>query len=410
VHGIDDAIGIRRTRLPFFVLAVAFCGCAFALGLQYYVNSTDESPIFPGYKFFISGKPLGVPGLPANIPVTFEIIVLSSAFATFFGMWILNGLPKFANPLHRISRFRRVTNDKFFLVLDVDDENFNNSRSRQQLEEWGATAIEECHLDMTDHEIPKIFKMASIVLLFALMLPPVLIYRAAGMTSRAPRLHVVPDMDWQDKFKTQTAGPQMGTDPANPDYLFVDPRTMRAPIAGTVARGEWYANDALYRGYTAAEAAPAAAGEGSGPNVVEQDGAVVAAAEPNWVTAFPEGIEVSEATMLRGKQRYEIYCVPCHGYDGNGGGLVNQRAVALAATGNAQWTQAKSAHDPAVKSQAVGRIYDTITNGRGTMGPYASQIPLADRWAIVMYVKALQETGITPEVVVDEAAVAAPAN
>ncbi|MEZ6096075.1 MAG: quinol:electron acceptor oxidoreductase subunit ActD [Pirellulaceae bacterium] len=395
VHGIDDAIGIRRTRLPFFVLAIAFCGLAFALFLQYYVNSTDESPLFPGYKFFISGKPLGVPGVPANIPVTFEIIVLSSAFATFFGMWILNGLPRFANPLHRIPRFRRATNDRFFLVLEAEDEKFNESRSRQQLEEWGATAIEECHLDLTDHEIPKNFKMAGIVLLFALLLPPALIYRAAGMTNRNPRLHVVPDMDWQDKFKTQTVGPNFSNDELVPDYLFGDPSAMRHPVAGTIARGDATGQDEFHLGYKpGSEPAPAH----GGPNANTQDPAVqdpaAQAAEPEWLTSFPGGVQVSEATIARGKQRFEIYCTPCHGFDGNGGGLTNQHAQALAVQGKANWTAVKSLHDPAVKSQAVGRIFDTITNGRATMGPYQNQIPAADRWAIVMYVKALQQTGI----------------
>ena len=70
--------------------------------------------------------------------------------------------------------------------------------------------------------------------------------------------------------------------------------------------------------------------------------------------------------------------------------------MALNATGQAAWTAAKSLHDPEVKKNAVGRIYDTITNGRGTMGPYRRQIPVEDRWAIVAYVKALQGTGIKP--------------
>jgi len=71
----------------------------------------------------------------------------------------------------------------------------------------------------------------------------------------------------------------------------------------------------------------------------------------------------------------------------------------LAGTGKATWTAAKSLHDPIVKDPAqnpVGRLFDTITNGRSMMGPYKSQIPAKDRWAIVAYVKALQETGIQP--------------
>ena len=112
VHGIDPALGIRRSRLPFFVLVIGLSACVFGLGLQYYCNAADASPLFPGYGFLISGKPMF--SVPANIPVAFEIIVLSSAFAAFFGMWGFNRLPRFANPLHRIDRFRRATNDRFF--------------------------------------------------------------------------------------------------------------------------------------------------------------------------------------------------------------------------------------------------------------------------------------------------------
>jgi mono/diheme cytochrome c family protein len=141
-----------------------------------------------------------------------------------------------------------------------------------------------------------------------------------------------------------------------------------------------------------------AAATGTTPAGGAQDGgAAPAVPEPDWMTQFPEGVEVSLATLNRGQARFEIYCSVCHGYDGNGGGLVNQRALALNVNGKAAWTEAKSLHDPTIKVQPVGRIFDTISNGRGTMGPYHSQIPIADRWAIVMYVKALQETGIQPK-------------
>ena len=92
---------------------------------------TAESPLFPGYAFKISGKPYF--SLPANIPVTFEVIVLSSAFATFFGMWIMNSLPRLSNPLHRVSRFKRVTNDKFFLMIETRDPKFHRDETEQQL-------------------------------------------------------------------------------------------------------------------------------------------------------------------------------------------------------------------------------------------------------------------------------------
>ena len=86
-------MGIPRTILPWIVLTVAFGGLALGLGMQWYTNGTEQlGPIWSGYQFKISGKPYF--SLPANIPVTFEVIVLSSAFAAFFGMLILNGLPR----------------------------------------------------------------------------------------------------------------------------------------------------------------------------------------------------------------------------------------------------------------------------------------------------------------------------
>ena len=217
VHGIDPAIGIERSILPFIVLFVAIGACFVGLGMQFYTNggevagvSTEASPVFPGYQFKISGKPNF--SVPANIPVTFEVIVLSSAFATFLGMWFLNGLPRFSNPLHRISRFKRATNDKFFLMIQDKDENFNRNDTEAQLNQWGAVAIEECRQDLSDTNFPSWLRLAFLLLALLLILPPVMIFRSMGMTNKAPRLHFMPDMDWQYKYKTQTVGPNIGNE------------------------------------------------------------------------------------------------------------------------------------------------------------------------------------------------------
>ena len=447
VHGIDEAIGIRRTILPFVVLGVGLAASMGALGLQWYANATDWVPPFPGYKYIISGKPFF--SWPANIPVTFELIVLSSAFASFLGMLAMNGLPRFANPLHRISRFKRVTNDRFFLVIDKDDDKFNESEIRGQFEDWGTTGIEEVRRDLTDHEIPQVLKRAGVLIALLLILPPIMIYRARGMTSRSPRLHVVPDMDWQYKFKPQNVGPNFAEGKED-NYFFNDIRVMREPIAGTIARGDLQDDPEFFLGYVpkpvavkanawvgprqeeseqedpkaesektseagkqdeneakddAAKPENDAAPEATQENNDKQDdsksdgnqsGGEAAKApevpEPDWVTEFPEQVKIDKATIERGRARFEIYCVVCHGYAGDGDGLVNKRAMELNLSSKATWTQAKSFHDPEVMKQPVGRIFDTISNGRGTMGPYQSQISAADRWAIVLYIKALQET------------------
>jgi mono/diheme cytochrome c family protein len=395
VHGIDPAIGITRTRLPFLVLAVGLSGLFIALGLQYAVNATDAIGPFPGYPFLISGKPLF--SLPANIPVTFEVIVLSSAFATFLGSLALNGLPKFANPLHRIPRFKKATNNGFFLLVQAEDPNYNPRTIRNQLEQWGAESLEDVHLDLTDHKLPAFVKMVFVLLLALCTLPPALIYRARGDSHSLPRLHFNPDMDWQFKSQAQQVAPDIGVGSEGERPIFADLRAMRGHVPGTVIRGQLRDDAAFYSGVMADSVEIADRGVGEGrfvstlklpdPGVQDPE----APAEPEWVSVFPEKFVVSEAAMQRGKQRYDIYCAVCHGSTGEGNGMVNQRALSLNALQRASWINAKSLHDHTVVNQPIGRIFDTISNGRGGMGPYKSQIPAEDRWAIILYVKALQD-------------------
>ena len=378
LHGIDAALGIKRSILPFIVLCVGITGLFIGLGLQFFVNSNafDELSPFKGYGFFIGGKPIF--SVPANIPVTFEIIVLSSAFATFLGMWGLNKLPMFSNPLHRISRFKRATNDKFFLVIDSVDAKFDRSATEAKMTSWGAVAIEEVHQDLSDTTLPKWLSLTGVLLAILLLLPPIMIFRAKGMVNREPRLHFNPDMDWQVKYKSQTVGP-VSDNEADP-HLFNDIRTMRQPVVGSISYGHLDTDSEMF--------------EGLKPEVKHVPGEEK---PEDYTTEFPADIEVNEALLARGKQRFEIYCSVCHGYAGQGDGLVNQRAIALSQSGKAAWTAAKSLHDPVVKDpkqNPVGRLFNTITYGRGTMGPYKAQITPKDRWAIVAYVKALQETGL----------------
>ena len=378
LHGIDAALGIKRSILPFIVLCVGITGLFIGLGLQFFANSNafDEISPFKGYGFLIGGKPIF--SVPANIPVTFEIIVLSSAFATFLGMWGLNKLPMFSNPLHRISRFKRATNDKFFLVIDSVDAKFDRSATEAKMTSWGAVAVEEVRQDLTDTTLPKWLSMTGVLLAILLLLPPIMIFRAKGMVNRQPRLHFNPDMDWQDKFKSQTVGP-ITDDESNP-YLFADMRAMRQPVVGTVSYGNLDTDSQFFQGLK-----PDAKPVPGKDNVAD------------YATEFPADLDINEALLARGKQRFEIYCSVCHGYAGQGDGLVNQRAMALNQSGKASWTTAKSLHDPVIKDlkqNPVGRLFNTISYGRGTMGPYKDQITAEDRWAIVAYIKALQETGL----------------
>lgn len=403
VHGIDPAIGIRRTKLPFLVLAVGLGALGLGLGLQFAVNATDALGPFPGYPFRISGKPEF--SLPANIPVTFEIIVLSSAFAAFLGMLAMNRLPRFANPLHRIPRFKTATNNGFFLLVEAEDPNYNPRQIHSQLESWGAQHLETVEEDLTDQRMPAFVRSVLVMIAVLCLIPPALIYRAYGETNPLPRLHVVPDMDWQFKSKAQQTAPNIAVGSESVDYIFPSRRVMREQVAGTVTRGQWKDGSPFFTGIVSEADGDAevradrntsqyvtAQQDTESQDPAAQDPAVSGQTieEPNWLEGFPEQVEISAETIRRGQQRFNIYCAVCHGVTGDGNGRVNERGNALNLTGNAAWINAKSFHDPTIVSQPEGRIFDTITNGRGGMGPYRAQIPTQDRWAIVMYVRALQ--------------------
>jgi hypothetical protein len=133
IHGIDAAIGIRPTILPWIVLCGGLTGTATAYGLEWFCNAFD-------YKFMISGKPYI--SLPAFIPVMFELTVLFSALTAVFGMLLLNRLPMHYNPLFKSDRFRRVTNDRFFIAIDASDPKFEERETSALLTTLGSIAVE----------------------------------------------------------------------------------------------------------------------------------------------------------------------------------------------------------------------------------------------------------------------------
>lgn len=134
LHGIDRAMGIRPTILPWLVLGGGLFGLFGALWLTWYTNAHD-------YPFLISGKPVW--SLPANIPILFECTILCSALTAVFGMLGLNRLPLLYNPLFKSERFRRVTNDRFFIVIDATDPKFDVKQTPHILRTLGAVAVEK---------------------------------------------------------------------------------------------------------------------------------------------------------------------------------------------------------------------------------------------------------------------------
>ena len=133
IHGIDPVMGIRPTVLPWLVLGGGLFGLFGGLWLQWYCNAHD-------YPILISGKPFW--SLPANIPIIFECTVLCASIVAVFGMLGLNRLPTLYNPLFKSDRFRRVTNDRFFISIDASDARFDEQKTTELLRQAGAASVE----------------------------------------------------------------------------------------------------------------------------------------------------------------------------------------------------------------------------------------------------------------------------
>jgi mono/diheme cytochrome c family protein len=161
-----------------------------------------------------------------------------------------------------------------------------------------------------------------------------------GCTSSRPPIHLNPSMDDQPKVRPQTAS-----------RFFYDGASMRQPVPGTVAIGGLKEDGALFTG--------------KGP-------------EGTFVATIP--LTTDEALVERGRQRYVIYCQPCHDARGDGKGILFQRANVPTA----------SLHQEKILKYPDGQIFDVITNGVGLMAGYRWPIPPADRWAIVAYVRELE--------------------
>jgi mono/diheme cytochrome c family protein len=163
-----------------------------------------------------------------------------------------------------------------------------------------------------------------------------------GSVTTKPPLEVFPDMDRQAKYKPQAASP-----------FFADGRADRPLPAGVVSRGNLRTDDHLYLGKTA-------------------DG--------RFAAGFPAAISIDAKLMERGQDRYAIYCLPCHGAIGDGNGVTKSYGMGATPT----------YHSDLLRKMPEGEIYNTITNGKGTMLPYADKLSPEDRWAVIAYVRALQ--------------------
>lgn len=136
VHGMDRAMGLGDSRLGWIVIVCAITGLSGAFVMMHWMNGID-------YPLVIGDKPGGAPGtLPSMVPILFELTILLSAFGAVFGMLFLNRLPRHHHPVFESERFRKATDDKFFISIEADDPKFDVDKTRALLEKAHAGHVE----------------------------------------------------------------------------------------------------------------------------------------------------------------------------------------------------------------------------------------------------------------------------
>ena len=164
-----------------------------------------------------------------------------------------------------------------------------------------------------------------------------------GTRSDEAPVHLNLNMDFQERYDPQEANP-----------FFADNRSMRQPVPGTIARGTLREDEEFYEGRTEAG---------------------------SYIEDIP--VPTTRELLVRGQERYNIFCTPCHGSAGDGEGIITTAYA---------FTPAPTFHSERLRDVQDGYIFDVITRGVRTMPSYAHQVPVADRWAIVAYVRALQRS------------------
>ena len=141
VHGIEKAMGIKDTFLPWIVLVMGLKGLTVGLILQAFANGLEWDFYFTGFEYIVSGK--NAIYAPTMVPVAFELTILLSAFGAIFGMLALNKLPMYYHPTFKHEDFARVTDDRFFVVIESTDNRYDSETVRKLLEEVGGENIQE---------------------------------------------------------------------------------------------------------------------------------------------------------------------------------------------------------------------------------------------------------------------------
>jgi len=327
IHGMPKAMKLKPSLLGYFALAFGLTGTAIAMFTMWWTMSVD-------YPLVIGGKPFFA--LPAFIPVAFEVTVLLASVGSVLAMlFILFKMPNNSHPLHDTDYMKAVSVDKLGVCIEAKDNNFDPHKVKEFLERIGGKNVETIYYD---EEIlsfkPKVLEPKFIMFLVAAFLI------VSGATYiLLNKLLFLPPFDWmmeQSRINAQSTS-----------TFFPDGNGMQLPVAGTVAKG-----DIPYP-------------YGDNPELAGQ-------MMINPLMATKTNIEL-------GQKKFDIYCSPCHGYHGDGDARLR-----------GQFPNPPSLHSNKIREWKDGNIYHVIMKGQGIMPSYASQLTPEERWAVILYVRALE--------------------
>jgi len=263
IHGIDEALGLRRSPLGGMVLVMGVLGAVTALGFQYWISAID-------YPIITGGKAAG--SWEAFVPIMFEITVLFATFTAGLGMlFLLNKLPFFGHPVLSSKAITGITRDRYALALEAEDESFNSVAAAQVLRSSGAVEVEVLPAPDRSPFLTSDFILRTLGGIFAACLVSGL--AMFFVTKWLPLLAPMKYMEDQPRLNAQ-----------KPSAFFKDGHGMQRPVAGTVARGHL-------------------------PTATGTQEAAAALANP-----LPRTKEV----FAIGRKAFTIRCAVCHGAIGNG--------------------------------------------------------------------------------------------
>lgn len=329
VHGMDAAMKLPSSKLGFVTLFAGLGGMALALLMMGWMMGID-------YPIVIGGKPFFP--LPAFIPITFELTVLLATLTTVGALlFFFFKLPNNKHPLHDTDYMKNVSSDKYGIYIEADDPKFDTEEIKQLFESLNASKIEPVYFDKEEMN----FKTAVADPKFLTFLAVVAVFVSISAYLHLNKLLYIVPFSWmseQEKVIVQESS-----------MMFDNGSGMREPVEGTVARG--------FKPY---------------PYKNNPDDAGKFLVNP---------LIPNEDNLKLGKEKYNIYCSPCHGYLGEGDSRLNN-----------QFPNPPSLHSEKVRNWTDGRIYHVLVEGQNVMPSYSRQLSREERWAVVNYLRVLQRS------------------